>query len=276
MNKKILMGLLISFIACEAMASINPLSPIVSKQKLEANTEDSPMTKLIKQRKTRKSFPLAKAALQRTKALENSKNELKKENVELTEKTMNQQIQLLYTKFISNARQAARNKLTELLVGDTEKNEELKSLQEGSIDDIRDFLDNTCDDVSDECLLNIFQTAALSANEYYQQKVNELTNHITSNTGLISKEICKEVLSLSECIVKNTPPAKSIDDINSEVIEQLIKKFETEKSVIDNFSATLKDLLGDEQNEFTEESSTPSLKEDPFHVTTDSNTAGIF
>ncbi len=55
MNKKVLMGLLVSFIACEAMASsiFTPFSPLVDRRKLTAEMQDSPMTQLMKQRKAK-------------------------------------------------------------------------------------------------------------------------------------------------------------------------------------------------------------------------------
>ncbi|MDO4974862.1 MAG: hypothetical protein Q4E61_00845, partial [Alphaproteobacteria bacterium] len=106
MNKKVLVGLLISFIACEAMAvastSIPPFSPIVNRQKIDAEAVDSPMTQLIKQRKAKKSsVPLVKSVLQRTRTLEDSKKKLTEEVSGLTQKNIDQQIQIGYSKFIA-------------------------------------------------------------------------------------------------------------------------------------------------------------------------------
>lgn len=116
MNKKFLMGLLISFIVSELMASVDtPFSPVVSKQKLSAEMQDSPMTQFMKERKTKKSsVPLAKSALQRFRILEgvivgkDAEIAMLKEKIAESEKIIVEQIEEINTlrQILSNVQNA--------------------------------------------------------------------------------------------------------------------------------------------------------------------------
>ncbi len=161
---------------------------------------------------------------------------MKQEVSSLTKRNMEQQIQIGYSKFITQARQDARNKLTELLGDDTETSGKLKDLaEENDTTAIRALLDEKFTGVSDDDLLLAFQIAALSANEYYQSKLAELQAYIASSKGLISPAIQGEFLSLSESIVKKTTPTKALGDINQEVMDALQGKFKEYASVMETF-----------------------------------------
>lgn len=260
MNKKILMGLLVSFIACNVVMASEPT--------------DSPMTRLMKQRKTYTSSTLVKSTIKRTRALESEKGKLARQVSTLESKTKEQQIQITFSSLNTELRNAARTELVNLLSEDTAMANKLEELlQNSNATSIKDLSTEDFEHVPEDELLLAFATSAPDATSFYYQKLADLQTYISSSTGLMH-QFKSDIEALSNAIVNKTQPTKQKEQIQTELLAKLKEEFGKTQSVKEFFLAAMKSNLEVDEEEAKEEES--SSEEEKGSEKPDDQTKDLF
>ena len=258
MNKKILTGLLVSFIACDVVMASEPT--------------DSPMTQLMKQRKTYTSSTLVKSTIKRTRVLESEKGKLARQVSTLESKTKEQQIQITFSSLNTELRNVARTELVKLLSEDTAMANKLEELlQNSNATSIKDLSTTDFEHVLEAELLLAFATSAPDATSFYYQKLAELQIYISSGTGLMH-QFKSDIDALSNAMVNKTQPTKQKEQIQTELLAKLKEKFGETQSVKDFFLDAMRSNL--EVDEGKEEES--SSEEDKDSEKQDEQIKGLF